>query len=158
MAIDAGRGGRHPRVLDVSAWPVVEELYLASDVLITDYSSLMFDYAHLDRPIVIFAPDWETYKLTRGVTFDLFRTPPGVVATTFSDLVNAFAIGEISSEGATKARAAFRDRFCPFRDGTASERVVRRVMLGEPTSGVAESLGQLGGPRQPDGNQAVLTR
>jgi len=158
MAIDAGSGGRHPRVLDVSAWPVVEELYLASDVLITDYSSLMFDYAHLDRPIVIFAPDWETYKLTRGVTFDLFRTPPGVVATTFNDLVNAFAIGEIYSEGATKARAAFRDRFCPFRDGTASERVVRQVILGEPASGVAGSLGQLGGPRQPDRDQALLTR
>jgi CDP-glycerol glycerophosphotransferase len=123
----------HPRVLDVSTWPSIEELCLASDALITDYSSLMFDYAHLDRPIVIYAPDWETYKLTRGVTFDLFATPPGVVATTFSDLVTAFMIGEVSSEGATKARTQFRDRFCPHRDGTAGERVVRYVMLGERT-------------------------
>ena len=47
------------RIRDVAAHPSVEELCLAADVLVTDYSSLMFDYAVLDRPIVIHAPDWE---------------------------------------------------------------------------------------------------
>ncbi len=140
----SGSSGLHPRVLDVSAWPVVEELYLASDMLITDYSSLVFDYAHLDRPIAIFAPDWETYKLTRGVTFDLFAKPPGVVATTFDELVDAFVTGEVSATAAAKARAEFRDQFCPHHDGTASERVVRYVLLGERETLIPR---QAAGPR-----------
>jgi CDP-glycerol glycerophosphotransferase len=119
----------HPHVLDVSTFPDVETLYLAADILITDYSSMMFDYAYLDRPIVIFAPDWDTYRRTRGVTFDLLAEPPGTVAETYRDLVEAFESGEIHGEAATKARADFRERFCPHADGRSSERVVRRLFL-----------------------------
>jgi CDP-glycerol glycerophosphotransferase len=120
------------RVIDVSAHPVVEDLCLAADVLITDYSSIMFDYAHLDRPIVIYAPDWETYRRTRGVTFDLLAEPPGAVATTEEELIECFRAGEVTGPSATKARAGFRQRFCVFDDGHAAERTVRRVFLGEP--------------------------
>lgn len=126
----------HSRVLDVSGFPEVETLYLAADVLITDYSSMMFDYAYLDRPIVIFAPDWDTYRRTRGVTFDLLAEPPGAVAETFRDLVDAFVSGEIEGEAATKARADFRARFCPHADGRSSETVVRRL-FGDGDSGLA---------------------
>jgi CDP-glycerol glycerophosphotransferase len=123
----------HPRVLDVSAHPSIEDLLLASDILITDYSSLMFDYAVLDRPIIVYAPDWDAYRRTRGVTFDLLAEPPGVVATSQADLVDAFITGDVLSEAATKARAQFRERFCYLDDGRAADRVVRRVfadMLG----------------------------
>ena len=119
--------GESEAVLDVSDYPDVEDLYLAADVLITDYSSMMFDYAYLDRPIVIFAPDWDTYRRTRGVTFDLLALPPGVVAETFEELVQAFHDGDYAGEVAAKARADFRDRFCPHLDGTAAEAVVRRL-------------------------------
>ena len=44
---------------DVASHPSIEELCLAADVLLTDYSSIMFDYAVLDRPNVIHAPDWQ---------------------------------------------------------------------------------------------------
>ena len=125
------RATEHPRVSDVSAYPCVEDLYLAADVLITDYSSAMFDFAHLDRPIVIFAPDWEAYRDARGVTFDLLAFPPGLVARDQDELAKAFANGLVDDDAATAQRAAFRDRFCPHRDGLAAERVVRRVLLGE---------------------------
>ena len=59
------------------AHPSIEELCLAADVLVTDYSSIMFDYAVLDRPIVIHAPDWEAYRALRGTYFDLMAEPPG---------------------------------------------------------------------------------
>ncbi|GAA2623794.1 bifunctional glycosyltransferase family 2 protein/CDP-glycerol:glycerophosphate glycerophosphotransferase [Actinomadura fulvescens] len=120
------------RVIDVSAHPSVEDLCIASDALLTDYSSIMFDYAVLpDRPIVIFAADWETYRLTRGVNFDLTEFPPGLVARTEEDLLKGFRSGTPWGEAAARSRAAFRERFCPWEDGRASERAVRRVFLGE---------------------------
>ena len=122
---------QHPRVTDVSSFPNVETLYLAADVLITDFSSLMFDYAVLDKPLVIFAPDWEIYKAVRGVTFDLAAEPPGVFAQSFEELTGAFRSGAVSDDTAAKARSRFRDRFCALEDGHAAERVVRRVFLGE---------------------------
>ena len=122
-----GMAPTHPRLRDVSAHPDVEQLLIATDVLVTDYSSMMFDYAVLDRPIVVYAPDWDTYVRTRGVTFDLLAEPPGAVATTPADLVDAFRTGAVWDDTAAKARAQFRARFCALDDGHAAERVVRRV-------------------------------
>jgi CDP-glycerol glycerophosphotransferase len=122
---------REGRVVDVAAHPSVEELCLAADVLLTDYSSIMFDYAVLDRPIAIHAPDWDVYRATRGTYFDLMAEPPGAVARTGAELVEAFRSGAIADENATRLRAAFRARYCSLDDGHASERVVRRVWLGE---------------------------
>jgi CDP-glycerol glycerophosphotransferase len=130
-ASDARGPAELPGVRDVSAHPSVEDLCLAADVLITDYSSVMFDYAVLDRPIVIYAPDWETYRQTRGVYFDLLQQPPGSVATTPDRLAEVLRTGEYASASAANQRKEFRARFCPYDDGHAAERVVRRVFLGE---------------------------
>jgi CDP-glycerol glycerophosphotransferase len=119
--------GSHGDVRDVSAHPSVEELMLAANVLVTDYSSIMFDYAILDRPIVIHAPDWEVYVRMRGTYFDLTEEPPGPVTRTEHEVVEAIRAGD--SEAGT--RAAFRARFCSLEDGRAAERVVRRVWFGE---------------------------
>lgn len=121
----------HPRILDVSRYPSVEELCLASDGLITDYSSLMFDYAGLDRPIVIHTADWETYRATRGVYFDITALPPGLIARGQDDLTDILATGAWRGRRSAELRAAFRERFCPYDDGHAAERVVRRVFLRE---------------------------
>lgn len=91
----------------------------------------MFDYANLDRPIVVHADDWETYRSTRGVYFDLMAEPPGQVARTQQELTEILTTSAWRDEGATKARTAFRHRFCEYDDGRAAERVVRRVFLGE---------------------------
>ncbi|MGW1520029.1 bifunctional glycosyltransferase/CDP-glycerol:glycerophosphate glycerophosphotransferase [Streptomyces sp. NPDC002287] len=123
----------HPRLLDVSAHPSVEELCLASDALVTDYSSLMFDYACLDRPIVIHADDWEAYEAARGTYFDLRTCPPGAVARTEDELVDIFVTGHWRGSRSAQLRAAFRARFCSYDDGHAAERVVRRVFLGQRT-------------------------
>ncbi|WP_411079018.1 CDP-glycerol glycerophosphotransferase family protein [Streptomyces sp. cmx-18-6] len=119
------------RIIDVSAHPRVEDLYLASDALITDYSSAMFDYAVLDRPIVVFADDWEVYSAVRGTYFDLLSEAPGSVATTEDGLIELLRSEEWRGEPAALLRAAFRRKFCEFDDGRAAERVVRRVFLGE---------------------------
>ena len=116
---------RSGRIRDVAAHPSIEELCLAADVLVTDYSSIMFDYAVLDRPIVIHAPDWEVYRALRGTYFDLMAEPPGVVARTEDELVEALRSRSAWGEEATRLRAAFRARFCSLDDGRAAERVVR---------------------------------
>ncbi|MFC4148787.1 bifunctional glycosyltransferase family 2 protein/CDP-glycerol:glycerophosphate glycerophosphotransferase [Micromonospora mangrovi] len=120
------------RLLDVSAHDQVEDLYLAADVLVTDYSSAMFDYAVLDRPIVVHAPDWEAYRVARGVYFDVTAEPPGAVAFDFPALLELFRSGAYRSAAAQEARQAFRARFCALDDGHAAERVVRRVFLDDP--------------------------
>ena len=123
---------RAGRLLDVAAHPSIETLCLAADVLVTDYSSLMFDYAVLDRPIVIHAPDWERYKDTRGVYFDLMAEPPGVLCRSQDALLEVLRSGAVTTPEADVQRAAFRARFCALEDGRAAERVVRRVLLGDP--------------------------
>ncbi|WP_020121281.1 bifunctional glycosyltransferase/CDP-glycerol:glycerophosphate glycerophosphotransferase [Streptomyces canus] len=122
------------RVVDVTDHPSVECLCLASDALVTDYSSLMFDYANLDRPIVIHADDREAYEAARGTYFDLRSFAPGAVARSEDELIDIFATGHWRGSRSTQLRSAFRERFCPYDDGRAAERVVRHVVLGETGS------------------------
>lgn len=142
---EPGRVGAS-HVLDVSSHPSIEELCLAADVLVTDYSALMFDYAVLDRPIVIHAPDWEDYRRLRGTYFDLLAEPPGVVTKTAEELVAAFRSGSFKGAEASRQRAAFRSRFCALEDGKAAERVVRAVWLPDTPAG--EGGGASATPRE----------
>ncbi|MFI2033843.1 CDP-glycerol glycerophosphotransferase family protein [Streptomyces bottropensis] len=119
------------RIIDVTAHHSVEDVCLAADALITDHSALMFDYAHLDRPIVIHAQGWDVLRETRGVCLDLPAAPPGHVARTERELADLFRDGAYADAEADALRAMFRERFCQFDDGRAAERVVRRVFLGE---------------------------
>ncbi|MBT2508206.1 bifunctional glycosyltransferase family 2 protein/CDP-glycerol:glycerophosphate glycerophosphotransferase [Streptomyces sp. ISL-98] len=122
---------RTSRIIDVSDHHSVETLCLAADALITDYSSLMFDYAVLDRPIVIHTDDWDAYDAARGTYFDLREFPPGAIARTEDELIGIFAGGHWRGSRSAQLRAAFRARFCAYDDGRAAERVVRHVFLNE---------------------------
>lgn len=118
-------------LVDATDEPRVEDLMLASDALVTDYSALMFDYANLDRPIVLLADDWGAYAASRGVYFDVTADAPGHVAGTQRELTWLFAAGTWRDAESARLRAGFRARFCEFDDGRAAERVVRTLMLGE---------------------------
>ncbi|MET8446943.1 CDP-glycerol glycerophosphotransferase family protein [Streptomyces sp. NPDC005209] len=133
---DRGPGRHSGRIIDVTGHRSSEDVCLAADALVTDYSSIMFDYANLDRPIVVYADDWEVYRETRGVYFDLMAEPPGPVARTPGELARVFQDGSYRGPESRALRAAFRERFCPFDDGRAAERVVRRVLLGEPPEAI----------------------
>ncbi|WP_037675292.1 bifunctional glycosyltransferase/CDP-glycerol:glycerophosphate glycerophosphotransferase [Streptomyces griseus] len=109
----------------------VEDVMLASDVLVTDYSSLMFDYANLDRPIVVHADDWPAYAASRGAYFDITAEPPGHVSRSYRELAWLLDSGHWRDEESARLRSSFRTRFCEFDDGRAAERVVRNLMLGE---------------------------
>ncbi|MFE9096462.1 CDP-glycerol glycerophosphotransferase family protein [Streptomyces sp. NPDC007264] len=119
-------------VVDATDEPHVEEVMLASDALVTDYSALMFDYAVLDRPIVVHADDWGAFTAGRGAYFDITADPPGHVSRSYRELAWLFASGCWRDADAARLRAGFRARFCEFDDGRAAQRVVRTLMLGEP--------------------------
>jgi len=87
------------------------------------HTTLDRDYAVLDRPIVIHAPDWETYRALRGTYFDLMAEPPGIVTRTVQEVADVLHAGPDAPE----LRGPFRERFTSLEDGRASERVVRAV-------------------------------
>ncbi|MFE7975705.1 CDP-glycerol glycerophosphotransferase family protein [Streptomyces shenzhenensis] len=118
-------------VVDATDEPRVEDVLLASDVLVTDYSALMVDYANLDRPIVVHADDWAAYAASRGAYLDITAEAPGHVSRSYAELASLFASGSWRDEESARLRARFRSRFCEFDDGRAAERVVRTLLLGE---------------------------
>ncbi|MFF9088114.1 CDP-glycerol glycerophosphotransferase family protein [Streptomyces sp. NPDC014991] len=119
-------------VVDATGEPHVAEVLLAADVLVTDYSGVMCDYANLDRPIVVHADDWPAYTASRGTYVDITAEPPGHVSYSYPELARLFDSGAWRDEESARLRAEFRARFCEFDDGRAAERVVRTLLLGEP--------------------------
>ena len=121
----------HPRV----HWlPASVDPYLVlphADVLVTDYSSVFFDYLAADRPIVYFAYDQSSYSAARGFYFDYESVTPGPIATDMDELRTALdeALDAVAggSDPYAAERRALRERFCPVPPGTASKRVFEAV-------------------------------
>jgi CDP-glycerol glycerophosphotransferase len=112
-------------VRDVSCYPDISELYLITDLLVTDYSSAMFDFAITGRPMVFFAYDLERYRdVTRGFYFDLEAEAPGPVVRSSEAAIEAVRAAERPAE----AYGRFRQRYCHHDDGRASARVVDRLL------------------------------
>lgn len=102
-------------------------LYLVSDMLITDYSSVMFDYSLLRRPILFYTYDLEKYKNElRGFYFDLTQEAPGPIVTTTSELITQ--IKNYHMEEYQTAYDAFHDKYNHADDGTASKKVVDLIL------------------------------
>jgi CDP-glycerol glycerophosphotransferase len=115
-------------VIDASDYPEVQELLLATDVLISDYSTLMCDFANTGRPMLFYTYDLANYRdVLRGFYFDFEDEVPGPLITDEADLVAAIADADaIRAEYDAKYRA-FAERFCAWDDGRATERVVDAV-------------------------------
>lgn len=113
---------------DVSAEMDVNRLLLVSDALLTDYSSLMFDYALLRRPMLFYVPDLEYYSQVEPLTyFDLREVAPGPVLGSTEEIIDAVSrLDELGSQYKQRYKE-FLERFCPLDDGHASETVVRTV-------------------------------
>ncbi|MFF4326370.1 CDP-glycerol glycerophosphotransferase family protein [Streptomyces sp. NPDC001591] len=124
-------GVRDGFVRDVSRWPDATDLLLVADVLISDYSSAVFDFALTDKPLLLFTYDLEHYRDTlRGFTFDLEEKAPGPLLRDSASLIEAVRDADAVAARFAEARTAFRAEFCDLDDGHAAERVVDR-MLGK---------------------------
>ena len=120
-------------VYDVSEHSDINELYLISDMLITDYSSVFFDYANLKRPIIYYMYDFEEYRdELRGFYLSLDELP-GPIVKTEEDLIRQVKRLDYSFEIDEKYRK-FNDKFNYLDDGKASERVIERIFFGNEKS------------------------
>ncbi len=116
-------------VRDVSAYPDGTELMLAADVLMTDYSSMMVDFANTGRPMLFFTYDLDAYEdEIRGFYLDDFvGTVPGPLLRTTDEVAGALQeLDAVSGEYADRY-SSFRERFCELDDGHAAARVVDRL-------------------------------
>ncbi len=101
----------------------IAELYLVSDMLITDYSSVMFDYSLLDRPMIFFTYDLEQYKdHLRGFYFDFLEEAPGPIVLTNEELVKE--IGTYNYKSYQAKYEAFKQKFNHADNGRASQTIV----------------------------------
>ncbi len=118
----------HPRVRDLSDYPDIGELHLAADVLVSDYSSSIFDFVVTGRPVIIYAYDLEHFRdKLRGFTLDLETELPGPVVQDPDTLVAMLTrLPELQRAWADRY-AAFRERFCAMEDGRATDRVIESV-------------------------------
>ena len=125
---NAGVAGR---AIDVTLYPDVTELYIAADVLITDFSSVMFDYTVTGKPILFLAPDLERYRSERGFYFDFEALAPGPILNTDAEVLQALGrIDQISKLYEPRYRA-WQEKFNSLEDGNAAKRVVD-IVWGKP--------------------------
>lgn len=114
-------------VYNVSGYDDITELYLISDICITDYSSVLFDFVNLKRPILFYVYDFENYRdVWRGFYIDMEKELPGPLLYTTEEIIYAIRqIDGIEKEYAEKYRL-FYDKYCMLDDGFASKRVVEK--------------------------------
>lgn len=121
-------------ILDVSNYYDIADLYLISDVLITDYSSVFFDYAVLNRPIIFYMYDLEDYRdRLRGFYFDIESEAPGKILKKEDELFAEIDRSLKEGHANTAQFNRFKDRFCEWEDGHSCERVVNRMLYSKTT-------------------------
>lgn len=126
--LDTGRDRAGARVIDVTGYPETAQLLLAADALITDYSSVMFDFSVTGKPMFFLVPDLAHYRgQLRGFYFDLESRAPGPLVRTQEELVAALEDPDIEAAFAQRY-AAWRAQFNTRDDGHAAERVVARIL------------------------------
>lgn len=115
-------------VRNVTRYPDIQDLYLVADAVITDYSSVMFDFANTGRPMIFFTWDLENYRdELRGFYFDLTAQAPGPLVRTTEEVAKALQNLDDTAGAYADRYAAFRDQFCSLEDGQAARRVVEAV-------------------------------
>jgi CDP-glycerol glycerophosphotransferase len=113
--------------IDVTGYPDITELYIAADALVTDFSSVMFDFSVTGKPIIFLAPDLARYRAERGFYFDFENEAPGPILSTAEEVLET--LGKLPETAKTyqKAYKHWQERFNSLEDGKASKRVVSAV-------------------------------
>ena len=130
-------------VRDVSSHPDIAGLYLAADLLVTDYSSTMFDFAITGKPVLLFTYDLADYRdRLRGFYVDIEEIAPGPLLSTSTELIDAIADLDAVSAASAERYRVFRETFTSLEDGHATERVLDLFFpTGTPAGGASTTRG-----------------
>jgi CDP-glycerol glycerophosphotransferase len=112
--------------IDVTNYKNVAELYLAADVLVTDYSSSMFDFSVTGKPMVFLAPDLDIYLQKRGFYFDFEAEAPGPIIKDPKMLTELLATADSWQRDFNEKYRAWQQKFNALEDGKASSRVLEQ--------------------------------
>ncbi len=115
---------------NLSKYPDIADIYLISDICITDYSSVFFDYANLKRPMLFYTYDIDKYRdILRGFYFDMEATVPGPLLYTSEEVADAILnIDDVSARFSDRYDA-FYERFCSWEDGHACANIYEDVFV-----------------------------
>jgi CDP-glycerol glycerophosphotransferase len=131
LANDVHAGAQPGFARNVTGYPDITDLFTIADVLITDYSSVMFDFAVTGRPMLFFTYDLATYRdKLRGFYFDFEAEAPGPLLATSEEVLAALADGDGAAAGYRDSYQAFAAKYCPLDDGKAAARVCDRLFQG----------------------------
>ncbi len=111
---------------DVTKDLTIEELLMVSDICITDYSSLIFEYSLFGRPMAFFAYDLEEYYDWRGFFYDYDEMAPGPICKTTGEIIRY--IRDIDTAFDRKRVEDFREKFMSACDGHATERILEQLV------------------------------
>lgn len=112
-------------VRDFSSYPAINDLFMVSDLLISDYSSCITDYSILERPIICFAYDYDTYSKTRGINIDFKKEMPGGVQKSEDEVLDRIITMDVNEE-CRKTREMIKNKFT-YVGGHATEICVNAV-------------------------------
>lgn len=110
--------------IDVTFYPDVAELFIAADILITDYSSVMFDFSVTGKPMIFLTPDIKHFETERGFYFDFRKTAPGPICMEASEAIAALNKTE---KDFAKKYSDWQKKYNPKDDGNAANRVVKAI-------------------------------
>ena len=114
--------------LNVSNYDDVQELSLIADILITDYSSVFFDYAVSGKPILFYAYDLEEYaEKLRGFYIDMHTDLPGPVIQEETKLIESIVHIDKVTQDYKERYTFFKEKFCYLDNGHATQTVVENV-------------------------------
>ncbi|MCR4842963.1 MAG: CDP-glycerol glycerophosphotransferase family protein [Eubacterium sp.] len=114
-------------VFDVSRTGDISDLICAADICISDYSSLVFEYSLLERPLIFFAYDLDTYFDWRGFYYDYYEMAPGPVVSSTEGIIDY--IKNLDTRFDRKRLQDFRYKFMRSCDGHATERIFKEIGL-----------------------------
>jgi CDP-ribitol ribitolphosphotransferase len=132
--------GHADRLLDFESFPETNDLLHVADVLITDYSSVIYEFSLLNKPMLFYAYDKDTYSAVHGFHCDYDATAPGKVCTTFDELIKAL---ENEDSDMSKLEAFRRENF-DYLDTGSADRVIDWLILNDPPAG-GQAISESGG-------------
>ncbi len=116
-------------IFDVNDYSSIEDLYIISDMLITDYSSALFDYAITEKPMIFYLYDIEEYaENLRGTYFDIEKEAPGPLAYNNDQLLSTIVNVKEEMDNCLDRRKAFYAKYVNYECGDSSRKVVEKML------------------------------